>query len=360
VRKRIGRMLKRLFTENLEIKLAAFAMAVALWWFAINEHHEKASVAVPVEIKKPEGVEVEKCSADKIYVVIEGPQRRMREFHQSHRNGDVKVVLTVDLPADNTKDEWPVSFKIDSLDYFVGIPDLLRLKGAPEPDTVNLVLTRLMQKSLPVKLNIVGDPPPGYEIVPGSMGVFPGVVTVRGTRRVLEQAEFIETLPIDLSKWPTLGEPEVHVDTRVGTQQSVKIKDKSGKMKAYSVTCDETVRCWIKLVEARETKTLKKLPIHIMVSKDYPYEVKPLEDEVVEASFTGPRALLGLLNEKTVLAYVNVAGLRPSKIPYTVQVRFALPEEAEGKVFVVQKPSKIGVDITERAKPQIKAPPKKK
>jgi len=341
-----------LLTDNIEVKLVAFAMAIALWVYATNEHYKEHTVKIPVKIDVPEGVAVLKSSAQRVEVIFSGPERLISELRDNEAAGKVGVTFTV-KPKEAEADEWKRTFVIEGTKSFTGVPSGLRVNRI-RPRRIDVTLARLTEKDIPVRLNIVGDPPAGYTIAPGNVWVFPSVVKVRGVKTVLEKAEFIRTLPFDISKWPTLEQKEVYIERRIGIEQKVRIKKDSG-YEEHPVSCDETVQFWIKLVEVPAEKVFEGIPVEVLSPFNYPYLVNLLE-HTVDVVLTGPRAQLERLKPEDISAFVDVSGLRPSKLPHKCPISLLLPPEAQGKIRLKQEIT-VNVEIKE-AKAAAAAPAK--
>jgi hypothetical protein len=111
------------------------------------------------------------------------------------------------------------------------------------------------------------------------------------------------------------------------------------------------VEYWITLTQVRESLALKKLLVKILKPPNFPFVARPIQSqETVDVELKGLKQALSKLDASNVIPYVDVTDQRPSRanLPMSLPVRFALPDDVQGKVEVVNEPPKfVGVDITE-------------
>ncbi|NOZ23682.1 MAG: YbbR-like domain-containing protein [Planctomycetes bacterium] len=342
-------MFIEMVTKNLETKAMALMIAVALWYYALNEHSGKWSCYVPVVVEADDDVAILNEPQESIYATFKGPEKLIRDLKQEHQSGNVKAVCRIEVGADSTltEREFKIQFK-DARD-FTGVPEGVWLDSVPSPEYIQIIAMRHSARSLPVKLQTEGNVPPGYEIVPNSEAIFPAEVTVKGPKKALDAAKFVYTKPFRISEWPTLGGEKVSINDTIGLEQVLRVQTPNGE-KTYPVTCEGTVQFWIDLVRKREEITISKIPLKVLQPPGFPYAARPVEERI-EIKVRGPKAMLTKLNNKNVTAYVDVSGLQPTKAPHNLSIGYVLPVEVQGKVEVTVNPAKTGVDVLAPPKP---------
>ncbi|MEW6357423.1 MAG: CdaR family protein [Planctomycetota bacterium] len=336
-------MFIEIFTKNLETKAMALMIAVALWYYALNEHSGKWSCYVPVEVKADPDVAILNEPQQSIYATFKGPEKLIRDLKQEHQSGNVRAVCRIEVGLESTLVEREFKIQFSEARDFVGVPEGVWLESTPSPEYIQIIAMRHSAKSLPVKLRIEGNVPTGYEIVPNSEAIFPAEVTVKGPKKALDAAQFIYTKPFRISDWPTLGGEKVSINDTIELEQVVRVQTPDGE-KTDPVTCDRTVQFWIDLMRQREEITIAKVPLKVLQPRDFAYQARPV-DERVEIKVRGAKSLLAKLNSENVIAYVDVTGLQPTKAPHNLSINYGVPVEVQGKVEVTVNPPKTGVDV---------------
>jgi len=345
----------KIFTKNLETKAMALMIAIALWFYALERHSGEWSCYVPVEVKADDDVAILDAPQQSIYATFRGPEKLIRELRQEHQSGNVKAVCRIEVGPESTLTEREFKIQFNEAADFEGVPDGVSLESAPSPEYITIIAMRHSAKNLPVKLQIEGNVPAGYEIVPNSEAIFPAEVIVRGPKKALDDAKFIQTKPFRIADWPMLGGDKMIINDTIELENVVRIATPDGE-KTREVTCDRTVQFWLHLIRKREEITIGKIPLKVLQPRDFPYEARPVEERVA-IRVRGPKAMLAKLSAENVIAYVDVTGLRPTKAPHNLSISYALPVDVRGKVEVTVTPPKAGVDVLAPPKPE---KPKKK
>ncbi len=181
----MNKIIKRILTENLTIKIISIALAVFLWFFVTFKGQTELSLEVPLEFKNiPSEMEVLKQSVKKITVSISARERILRGILQN----DIRVV--VDLS--NIKlGENSIPLTKSSVKLPRGV-EILRI----EPSSVKLYLDKKEQKVVPVKAVIVGKPQKGFIV--NSVEVNPSSINIEGAKKELDKIRLIKTELIDI------------------------------------------------------------------------------------------------------------------------------------------------------------------
>ncbi len=162
---------------NLSLAGLALLISFALWILVINDENPEqvntSDFSVPVEVTKiPSGL-VLMNSVDSVRLRIQAPATKWSSFRAS------SFQATVDLsrlgPGIHA-----VSVVAEASDPQVSVLEVI-------PSTVTVRLEEVQQRSVPVKVNLVGNVPFGY--IYGTPKVTPQVVTVSGPSSLVQSVD---------------------------------------------------------------------------------------------------------------------------------------------------------------------------
>lgn len=197
--------MKRLFTENVGLKLLSVGLATLLWVVVVDEQTLSSSVAVPVEYKNfPRNLEVSSDMVSRVNLMVQAPSDRL----SSGAMDDSAVV--VDLGGVNRPGERTFNLDAENL----RLPSGVTLERVI-PSQIRLRFEQRTARDVPVIIRYANTPMPGYRIL--KQEVLPEVLRVAGPQSRVEQLQSAETDPIDLSG--VLGETEFRVNTFVEDPQ---------------------------------------------------------------------------------------------------------------------------------------------
>lgn len=312
----------------------AFAMAVALWFFAVNRYTKEITEVVDLQVLIPSGFTLLNQSTEDVIINLKGPQKLIDKISDLIR--DKKINARCQIPSDNINEsedtiKRAISISKDNLN----LPGEIKLASV-YPERVDIEISRLEKKYLKVHIKTKGEPEPSYEIK--NEFVYPREVLVTGPANILKLVSEIETIPIDISG--------ITVDKNktfpwvIDIEQGVKIT-RNDKTELIPVKCEKQVRIWFSISELQETKTLDKVKINLLSPTNFPYKVR-LQDEYISLELKGPKLVIDKLIPEDVIAYVNVGLLKPPG-PYNQPVLLNLPKGVE----VSGKTAEIHVDLQE-------------
>lgn len=183
--------IKEFFTENLELKILALALAVALWAAVGSDPVTEASFRVAVELTNvPRGLEV-LTEYPTVQLWARGPSRAVR--HATAGDFGVRVnAASVSRPGNKTfalepaRVTAPVGLQVVSL----------------IPSEVRIGFEQTASRDVPVEPQFTGAPMPGYHI--SGFKVTPPQVRIAGPGSRVESATTAITDPLDVSQ---LAEP---------------------------------------------------------------------------------------------------------------------------------------------------------
>ncbi|MGR3219356.1 MAG: CdaR family protein [Candidatus Anammoxibacter sp.] len=324
-------MIKAAIFGNLRVKLMALAMAIALWFFAINRYTEEITEVIDVEILMPPEFTILSQSTNSVIVSLKGPLELIDQVSNLISDQKIKVRCQIPLNIDGLND--PIKKTITISRNNLNIPDDIKIESI-YPDRVDVEFSRLEKRYLHVNLQKKGHPAAGYTIE--NELIYPGELEVVGPSSLLKLASHINTKPIDITGITT--EKNKTFPWTIDIEQNIEIK-RDGKTLLVPVKCDEQVRVWFSISELQEAKTLENVKIAILRPADYPYQVT-LQDENVNLTVKGPKLMVNKLTKEDVSVYVDVSLLKPPG-PYKQRVHVSLPS---GIVIKGQAPE-VHIDL---------------
>jgi YbbR domain-containing protein len=166
------------------LRVVALALAVALWFFLSWEKRERQServVQASVTFDTAEGYTV-LDPVREVEVRLRGGSRRVRSLNP------FLVNVLVEVPEDT---DAPVTLGPDNVYAPEGV-EVVSL----EPNQIQVTLDREITRSLPVRVELTGEPAAGATV--GDPSALPSTVNVRGPQTRLESVRFLSTRPVSL------------------------------------------------------------------------------------------------------------------------------------------------------------------
>lgn len=298
----------------------ALAMAIALWFFAINRYTKEITEVIDLQVLIPSGFTLLNQSTENVIINLKGPQKVIDKISDLVR--DKKIKARCQIPSDSINEsEDPIKRTISISKDNLNLPGDVRLESA-YPESVDIELSRLEKKYLNVRIKTKGQPDPGYEI--RNEFVYPREVLVTGPANVLKLASEIETAPIDIRG--ITSDKNKTFPWVIDIEQGVKVT-RNDKTELVPVKCEEEVRIWFSISELQEVKTLDKVRINLLRPTNFPYKVT-LQDEYISLELKGPKLVIDKLTPEDAIAYVDVGLLTPPG-PYNQPVLLNLPKGVE-------------------------------
>ena len=139
------RVLRRIASQNLGLKILALALAVAAWWFVTGESKVLVSFTVPLEIRNvPKGLTMTNQPAREVEVRLSGPSSLLSGLRPS------EISAGVDL---TTARAGRQVFTMD--DRVVKIPPGIKVQRI-FPSSIEVILDRTERRVIPVSVRIGG------------------------------------------------------------------------------------------------------------------------------------------------------------------------------------------------------------
>jgi len=168
------RVLRRLASQNLGLKVLALALAVAAWWFVAGESKVLVSFTIPLEIRNvPKGLTMTNKPEQQVEVRLSGPSSLLSGMRPS------EISAGVDLTTGRAGRQY---FTLD--DRAVKVPPGIKVQRIL-PSSIEVILDRTERRVVPV-LPRIG----------GGSAVRRRIARVEVTPRTLE----VEALPEEFSR----------------------------------------------------------------------------------------------------------------------------------------------------------------
>jgi YbbR-like protein len=304
----LGQLLIQRFRRNLGLRAIALLLAVGLWFFVnAGQRGALAPMRVPVSYRAlPAGMVIVNQHPDFVQIEVRGPRTLLSLLDPD------RMVLRLDLSGVAL---GQAVFKIGP--EMFNVPrqtDVTRIS----PSQIVLDIDHLADRQVPVRVNVQGQPAPGYRVV--SAVTNPPLALIHGPSRFIARVDSVQTSPVevngakaDLKEPVTLEAPSerVKVEAPRAIEATVSISEKIVKREFRGL-----------LVEVRDT--------------DYKVKVDPQRIAVV---VRGPANQLSGLDLQGAV-YVTAEDVRPGLRDLPVQV-----ELPDGIQLVRISPDNVKVRI---------------
>jgi len=192
--------MKKLFTENLGLKISAVLISLFLWFFVTSRGQSEISLEVPLEFKNiPADIGIVNTSIKTINVTVRGHERPMKNLKAS----DVRVYVDLSK-AKKGEDVFYVNKNDVKLPYALSVMNI-------NPSTVKIKLDETASKTVPVRPVIIGEPMKGFFVT--SVKAEPKSVVVNGLKSDLIKLRFVETESLDITDSDRSMSQELNIDT---------------------------------------------------------------------------------------------------------------------------------------------------
>lgn len=182
-----GNWIWRRLTNNIGWKLMSLFVAFALWLAVAGEPELVAIRSVPVLYRNlPRTLLLLSDAPDQVGVELRGSSGRLTRDMLSSAFSSLDLAGVVS-PGDQT-------FTLSAADFT--LPQGVRFVRAV-PSQVRLRFDRMLTKTVPVELQLNGQPPPGYVIT--AQSIDPQVLSISGPETSLRAILATKTDPVDVT-----------------------------------------------------------------------------------------------------------------------------------------------------------------
>jgi YbbR domain-containing protein len=276
-----------LLLENVPLKLVSLGLASLLWFVIAGEKTSEMGISAPLELQNfPKDLEVTGEPVDNVEVRL----RASPGIIQRIGPGDVSA--QVDLAGLQEGEHI-----IHLTDKSVRMPFGVKVVKIT-PSILTLNLERTLQKVVPVRPRLVGQPARGFEV--GEVKAEPPEVRIAGPRSRVQEMEsaFTEALSIE------------------GAQSNVSDVVNMGlDDPLLRVLGSPRVRATVRIQEVEGERVLDGLPIEVRGGEG---TIRPA---AVRVNVGGPASLLASLTPEDVRPWVDLATAPPGgTVPVTVDL----------------------------------------
>ena len=189
------RVLRRLASQNLVLKVVALALALAAWWFVAGESKVLVSFTVPLEIRNvPMGLTMTNKPEREVEVRLSGPSSLLSGMRPS------EISAGVDLAAARVGRQF---FTLD--DRAVKVPPAIKVQRI-FPPSIEVILDRTERRAIPVSARIGGG----------------GAVRRRVAKVEIDPMSLeVEALPEEFTRMPVIYTEEVVPDRTEGVYTAI-------------------------------------------------------------------------------------------------------------------------------------------
>jgi len=178
--------MKKIFLENLGLKIAAVLLAVALWFFATSRGQSEISIDVPLVFRNiPSGIEMVNNNIKTISLNIKGQERLIKNIKLSD------IVIYIDLSkAKKGKSIYYITRDNIKLPHSLTVLNI-------NPSSVKVIIEDTITKTVKVRPVIIGEPEKGYYVK--SVEVAPEIVVIEGVSSEVRRFNTIKTEALDIT-----------------------------------------------------------------------------------------------------------------------------------------------------------------
>jgi YbbR domain-containing protein len=192
--------MKKMFTENLGLKISAVLISLFLWFFVTSRGQSEISLEVPLEFKNiPADIGIVNTSVKAVSVTVRGFERPMKNL----KAADVRVYVDLNK-AKKGEDVYTVSKDEVKLPYALTAMNVT-------PSTVKVKLDSTASRTILVKPVLTGEPRTGFFV--SSVKVEPQSVVIRGLRSDVRKLHVVNTEPFDITDVSETVTQDLNIDT---------------------------------------------------------------------------------------------------------------------------------------------------
>jgi hypothetical protein len=319
--------------------LIALSLAFLVWLYTYSRGHETIDmVSIPVQITLAPGTagnyELEVQGGNRIPVSFSGPPSRMRELRELLQHGAVQATVTVAVPDERQKDAvCRQTVAVQAAE--IPVPPGVLAVVTEGRNQIPVVLHRLAERHLPVRLEYAGEP----RIT--QVKLEPASVLVRGPKAILDRARALPTQPFaPPQSWEAGGAADTVIRGQVPLVTELEGRPVQVAQAAVSVRC--------RLHPRHKVYELTDVPVQFLCPPDCPWRPRFPADQPGRISLR----LLGPAGDEppVVQAYVDLTqgsfGRGRNVAPLRLQLPrdFQLTQDAPPRVTFQLDPIEHGAE----------------
>ena len=295
--------------RNFGLKVLALAISGLLWFTMAGDHVVERIVSVPLEMQnRPERLELVGNPPDQVEVRLRGSSGLLSRLQP----GDIVAILDLEAARPGSR---LFHLRTDQVRSPFGVT-----VSQVTPQTVSLAFEVGESRVVPIRPDIEGEPAPGYAI--GKITVSPSSVEVVGPSSDLHALREATTEPI----------PVDGATRKVDETVTVGVDDSALRLREPL-----SAKVEIEILPAPIERTFASVRVDTRNAPGGAQAV--MAPAGVSVSVRGGREALASLDAAQVVAYVDLAGLRPGR--YNLPVRID-----PSRVFGVSRVEPAVVEVT--------------
>lgn len=181
-------IIRKIFLEDWLVKLVALGVTLALWLgvTGLSTPTTTRLSAIPLSLRFTSDTEVTNTPITEIDVIISGDNRKIAQINKNDLVASVDLTgiapgdRVIQLTGDNVRLELPLGVRLDEI----------------TPSRMAVRLEAVDVKEVPVKVEVTGNPPDGFEVY--SQNANPVRVRVRGPLSLTKPLSQVMTEKVDL------------------------------------------------------------------------------------------------------------------------------------------------------------------
>lgn len=285
--------------RNISLKLPAVVLAV-ITWYAIRGAISFETIVdnVPLVMRLDEGWAVLERSTDLVDVVFRGSRDDLLRLER----GDIELLL--DLRGREFAGSSEIRLK----------PNMLLYPGSArpveiEPPAVVIQLDRQATRMVPVKVDVQGEPPDGFEMEMAQAD--PAAIQISGPQKMIETVNWIRTVPVPLEARRQSFRERVEMVQPGETWVA--------RMDPPRVNARVTIR------ERSEMRPFRTLDVQVLQNPRIDGASVTVSPVSVVVNVRGGTARVQDLKPTDIIPYVDCRQIRPGT-RYDIPVKVQLPE----------------------------------
>ncbi len=245
ISKSLRRFLRRLFLENMGLKILSLFIGFSMWFFISSEQSIEKIIEIPVEvINKPADLEIANDYTKSVLVQVEA--------RQYEEGGIAKnLVATVDLQSAHAGENV-----IPLQEQDVRAPSNVKVMSI-RPSTITLILEPLISKTVPITVRYSGQPAENYHVT-GTQAV-PPTVTISGPSSHVRSVNEIVTQTIDITN---------------RSSNVAQLVNLIAENNYITLNIKERIQAVVDISERMVARTFRGVPIKVLNTEDR-YRLRP-------------------------------------------------------------------------------------
>lgn len=184
----INRVLRKIFVDDWILKLVALLITLTLWMGVTGLRTPTTArlKSVALNLKVQNDIEVMSAPVAEVDLVVTGDKRKVDLLNP--RDLVASLDLTSVEPGERT-------VQVTAENISVELPTGVRLESV-EPGVIPVTLEKVLEKEVPVKVEVFGAIPPGMEVY--SAIANPSTIRVRGPESIVRMVDAVTTEKVAL------------------------------------------------------------------------------------------------------------------------------------------------------------------